>query len=55
MPADEVHKTTTEARQASRTLDNFWVLLISLGGVVVIFAVILAIYFAMTPPAAISP
>ncbi len=55
MPPAEIHKTTTEARQASRTLDNFWVLIISLGAVVVIFAVIFAIYFAMTPPNAISP
>ena len=51
MAMEEVHKTVTEARQASRTLDNFWVLLISFGAIVVIFAVIFAVYVAMTPPA----
>jgi heme/copper-type cytochrome/quinol oxidase subunit 3 len=51
----DAHKSATEVRQGSRTLDNFWVLLISLGSIVVIFAVIFAIYLAATPPAVVTP
>jgi len=46
------HKTTTEVRQASRTLDNFWVLVISVVAIVAIFAII---YLATAPGGVISP
>jgi hypothetical protein len=55
MQTYDSHKSVTEVRQASRTKDNLWVLIVSFGAVVVIFAVIFTVYFAMTPPAAILP
>ena len=55
MQTYDVHKTATEVRQGIGTLANFWVLLISLGSVIVTFAVIFAVYFAINPPAAMSP
>ena len=55
MEVYDPHKTTTEVRQASRTLDNFWVLIISTVAVVALFAIILLVFFSYTPPSAISP
>jgi len=55
METYDSHKTTTEVRQGSRTLDNFWVLVISTIAVIAIFAIIFFIFFANTPPSAISP
>lgn len=55
MDTYDAHKTTTEVRQGSRTLDNFWVLVISVVAVVAIFAVIYLVFAASTPPSAISP
>ena len=49
------HKSATEVRQGSRRLDNFWVLVISTVAVIAIFAIIYFIFFATTPPSAISP
>ena len=51
----DAHKTATEVRQGSRTLDNFWVLIISGVVVVALFAIIFFVFFANTPPSAISP
>src|SRR6185437_2369518 len=55
METYDSHKTTTEVRQGSRTLDNFWVLVISMVAVIAIFAIIYFVFFATTPPSAISP
>ena len=55
MEVYDPHKTTTEVRQASRTLDNFWVLIISTVAVVALFAIIFLVFFSNTPPSAISP
>lgn len=55
MDTYDAHKTTTEVRQGSRTLDNFWVLVISVVAVVAIFAIIYLVFAASTPPSAISP
>jgi anti-sigma-K factor RskA len=49
------HKTTTEVRQGSRTLDNFWVLVISTVAIVAVFAIIYLVFAANTPPSVISP
>ncbi len=51
----DAHKTTTEVRQGSQTLDNFWVLIISGIGVVAIFAIIFLVFFVNTPPSAMTP
>jgi succinate dehydrogenase hydrophobic anchor subunit len=51
----DAHKSTTEVRQGSRTLDNFWVLIISGVVVVALFAIIFFVFFANTPPSVISP
>lgn len=51
----DAHKTTTEVRQGSRTLDNLWVLIISGVAIVALFAIIFFLFFANTPPSAISP
>ena len=48
----DAHKTTTEVRQGSRTLDNFWVLIISSVVVVAIFAILFLVFAAGTPPTA---
>ena len=37
METYDAHKTTTEVRQGNRTLDNFWVLVISTVAVVALF------------------
>lgn len=55
METYDAHKTTTEVRQGSRTLDNFWVLVISVVAIVAIFAIIFLVFSANTPPSVISP
>jgi hypothetical protein len=55
MDTYDAHKTTTEVRQGSRTLDNFWVLVISTIAIVAVFAIIFLVFSASTPPSAISP
>lgn len=55
METYDPHKTTTEVRQASRRLDNFWVLVISILAVIAIFGVIYLVFLVNTPPSAISP
>jgi len=49
METYDAHKTTTEVRQANRTLDNFWVLIISMAAIVALFAIIFLVFFATTP------
>jgi flagellar basal body-associated protein FliL len=49
MQTYDPHKSTTEVRQASRTLDNFWVLIISTLVVIAVFAAIYLAFFATTP------
>lgn len=51
----DAHKTKTEVRQASRTLDNFWVLIISFIGIIAVFAIIFLVFFANTPPSVPNP
>lgn len=55
METYDPHKSTTEVRQGSRTLDNFWVLVVSVVAVVALFAIIFLIFFANTPASAPSP
>ena len=55
METYNAHKTTTEVRGASRTLDNFWVLIISTAVIVALFAIIFIVFAMNTPPSAISP
>jgi hypothetical protein len=55
MDTYDSHKSTTEARQGSRTLDNFWVLVISTAVVVAVFAIIFIIFAGNTPPSTITP
>ena len=55
METYDAHKTTTEARQGNRTLDNFWVLVISTVAVVALFAIIFLVFFANTPASVVSP
>ena len=52
MDTYDAHKTTTEVRQGSRTLDHFWVLVISGIAILAIFAII---YFATAPAGVITP
>lgn len=47
------HRSTTEVRQANRSLDNFWVLIISTIVVVAVFAAIYLAFFATTPATSI--
>jgi succinate dehydrogenase hydrophobic anchor subunit len=49
METYDAHKNATEARQASPTLDNFWVLVISTAVVVAVFAIIFLVFFVTTP------
>ncbi len=49
METYDPHKSTTEVRQANRTLDNFWVLIISTVVIVALFAIIFFVFFAGTP------
>ena len=55
METYDAHKTTTEVRQASRWLDNFWVLIISVASVVALFGILLLVFYVNTPVTAISP
>jgi anti-sigma-K factor RskA len=55
MDTYNAHQTTTEVRQGSRTLDNFWVLVISTVAIVAVFAIIYLVFAANTPPSVISP
>lgn len=55
METYDPNKTTTEVRQANRSMDNFWVLIISTAAVVALFAIIFLVFFNNTPPSAISP
>ncbi len=53
MEVYDPHKSTTEIRQASRNLGNFWVLLVSIGLVVALLAVIYLVFLTtQTPPTA---
>ena len=51
----DAHKSKTEVRQGSRSLDNFWVMIISTVVVVALFAIIFFVFSANTPPSVISP
>jgi succinate dehydrogenase hydrophobic anchor subunit len=53
MKTYDPHKTTSEVRQGSGRLDNFWVLLISTAVVVVLFGIIYFVFLANTPPSAV--
>lgn len=55
MDTYDAHKTDVEARQASRRLGNFWVLIISTFVVVALFAILFIVFSASTPPSVISP
>src|SRR5262249_7019921 len=55
METYDPHKSTTEVRQGSRTLDNFWVLVISVVAVIAVFAIIFLVFFANTPPSVPNP
>ncbi|MEP7241135.1 MAG: hypothetical protein ABI697_09650 [Devosia sp.] len=55
MDTFDAHKTATEARQGSRRLDNFWVLIISSIAIVALFAIVFLVFAVQTPPTAISP
>lgn len=52
MEVYDPHKSTTEVRQANSRLGNFWVLIVSLGLVVALFAIVFLVFFANTPPTA---
>lgn len=52
MEVYDPHKSTTEVRQANSRLGNFWVLIVSLGLVVALFAIVFLVFFANTPPSA---
>ncbi len=49
MEVYDPHKSTTEVRQANRSLDNFWVLIISIALVVALFAIVYMVFFANAP------
>ena len=49
MEVYDPRKNTTEIRQANRSLDNFWVLIISTVLVVALFAIVFIVFFANTP------
>ena len=51
METYDAHKTTTEVRQGSRNLDNFWVLVISGIAIIAVFAII---YFVTAPAGVVS-
>ncbi len=50
MKTYDPHKSTTEVRQGSRRLMNFRVLIWSLLGIVIAFAVIYLVYFYVGSP-----
>ena len=52
MEVYDPHKSTTEIRQASPRLGNFWVLIVSTVLVVALFAIVFLVFFANTPPTA---
>ena len=53
MEVYDPHKSTTEVRQASPRLGNFWVLIVSTALVVALFAIIYIVFFStQTPPTA---
>jgi hypothetical protein len=52
MEVYDPHKSTTEIRQASSRLGNFWVLIVSMVLVVALFAIIYIVFAANTPPTA---
>ena len=54
METYDAHKSTTEVRQASRRMGNFWVLIISTVAIVALFAIIFLVFAANTPPSVIS-
>lgn len=49
MEVYDPHKSTTEVRQASRNLGNFWVLIVSLLAVIALFAIVYLVFFAGAP------
>jgi succinate dehydrogenase hydrophobic anchor subunit len=52
MEVYDSEKTDVEARQGSRRLGNFWVLIISTAVVVALFAIIFLVFALNTPPSA---
>jgi hypothetical protein len=52
MEVYDPHKTTTEIRQASPRLGNFWVLIVSTVLVVALFAILFIVFSVNTPPTA---
>lgn len=52
MPTYDPHKTTTEIRQGNRRLMNMRVLVFSLLGIVILFAIIYVLFAMNTPPTA---
>ena len=52
MEVYDPHKSTTEIRQASPRLGNFWVLIVSTVLVVALLAIIYLVFLAGTPPTA---
>jgi hypothetical protein len=54
METYDAHKSDTEARQASHTHRNLWVMVISMAIVIAAFALIYLTFFAQTPPSVIS-
>jgi hypothetical protein len=53
MEVYDPHKSTTEVRQASKRLGNFWVLIVSTVLVVALFAIVFIVFAVNTPPTAI--
>lgn len=49
METYDPHKSTAEVRQGSRSLDNFWVLVISVVAIVALFGILFLVFFANTP------
>ena len=49
MEVYDPHKNTTEIRQASRNLGNFWVLIISVAAVVALFAIVYLVFSIGAP------
>lgn len=55
MDVYDAHKTDVEARQGSRRLGNFRVLIISMVLIVVVFTIVFAVFFLNTPAVPTSP
>jgi hypothetical protein len=55
METYDAHKQTTDVRQGSRRLDNFWVLIVSIAVVIAAFAIIYLFFYVTTPPSVITP